>query len=98
MVDLGFLEETGRVLFLLLFIEKYFFLLPHHEAFKILVPQPGIKPVPREAQNLNYWTTRVVPRRVLKGFSVLKVKAPGPTAICPHVHSVVSDCLQLCGL
>ena len=34
----------------------------------ILVPQPGIKPVPPavEVQSLNNWTAREVPKRTLK--------------------------------
>ena len=44
------------------FIFVYFFWL-HHAAWEILVPPPGIKPVPPalEAQILNHWTTREVP-------------------------------------
>ena len=36
-------------------------------ACSILVPQPGIEPVPPavEAQSLNPWTTREVPGKVL---------------------------------
>ena len=36
----------------------------YHAAGGILVPQPGIEPVPPalEAQNLNHWTTRDVPQ------------------------------------
>ena len=35
----------------------------HHVSLRILVPQPGIKPVPSaiEAQSLNYWTAREAP-------------------------------------
>ena len=34
-----------------------------YKSHEILVPQTGIKPVPREveAQNLNHWTTRELP-------------------------------------
>ena len=37
----------------------------HHAAHKILVPQPGIKPVSPavEAQTLNHWTTREAPEK-----------------------------------
>ena len=40
-----------------------FFLWLYHVAYRILVPQPGIKPVPPavERQSLNYWTAREVP-------------------------------------
>ena len=36
---------------------------PYHTAFWILVPQPGIEPMPPalEAWSLNHWTTREVP-------------------------------------
>ena len=36
---------------------------PHSTACGILVPQPGIEPVPPalEAQSLNHWTAREVP-------------------------------------
>ena len=39
-----------------------FFFRPHHTAWGILVPQPGIKPAPLavEAQILNHRTTREV--------------------------------------
>ena len=41
----------------------FFFFWPHHAACGILVPQPGIEPVPPavEAQSLNHWTAREVP-------------------------------------
>ena len=45
-------------------MSKIFILFfPHHHACGILVPQPGIEPVPLavEAQSLNHWTTREVP-------------------------------------
>ena len=36
------------------------FVWPHHRAWRILVPRPGIKPTPTavEAQSLNHWTAR----------------------------------------
>ena len=36
-------------------------------AYRILVPQPGIEPVPPavEARSLNHWTTREVPGMIL---------------------------------
>ena len=42
---------------------NFFFFLPSPVARGILVPQPGIKPVPPalEAQSLNHWTAREVP-------------------------------------
>ena len=41
----------------------FFFFWPRYVACGILVPQPGIKPVPPavEARSLNHWTTREVP-------------------------------------
>lgn len=37
----------------------------HHAAHKILVPQPGIKPLPPalEAWGVNHWTNKEVPGR-----------------------------------
>ena len=45
---------------LLIFILFYFW--PHHMACRILVPQPGIEPLPPavEVWSLNHWTTREV--------------------------------------
>ena len=42
--------------------EKLFFFLPHHTACGILVPRPGIGPVPPEVEVeiLNHWTAREV--------------------------------------
>ena len=41
----------------------FFFFWPHDREYRILVPWPGIEPVPSavEAWNLNHWTTREVP-------------------------------------
>ena len=40
---------------------------PHRMACGILVPLPGIKPIPPavEAQSPNHWTAREVPQRTL---------------------------------
>ena len=48
-------------IFKILFI--YLFWL-HRVAFRILIPQPGIEPVPPavEGRRLNHWTPREVPR------------------------------------
>ena len=49
------------------FISKSFFFLGgpchHHEARRILVPRPGVEPMPyaMEAWSLNHWTAREVP-------------------------------------
>ena len=42
----------------------FFFFLPHHAACKILVPQPGIEPVPPEivVRSFNHWMASEVPR------------------------------------
>ena len=44
------------------FKKLLFFFWPHHVACGILVPQPGIKPVPPAlgVQSLNHWTSREV--------------------------------------
>ena len=44
-----------------------FFFWPQHVACRILVPQPGIEPMPpaMEAWSPNHWTAREVPRCVL---------------------------------
>ena len=50
-----------------LFNKNFFFSWPRCVACGILVPQPGIKPVPPavEVQSLNHWTTREVPQQTL---------------------------------
>ena len=42
----------------------FFFFLPYHMIYGILVPQPRLEPVPLEVkvQSLNHWTTREIPR------------------------------------
>ena len=42
----------------------FFFFWPHPKVHGILVPQPGIKPMPPavEVQSLNSWTPREVPK------------------------------------
>jgi len=42
----------------------FFFFFAHHTACEILATGPEIKPTPPgvEAQSLNHWTTREVPR------------------------------------
>ena len=51
--------------------QRFFFFWPCHVTFGILVPQPGIEPVPPavEAQSLNHWTAREVPRTELLNHS-----------------------------
>ena len=43
----------------------FFFFLPYHMAYGILVPHSGIEPVPLavKVQHLNHRTTRVFPQR-----------------------------------
>ena len=57
-VPLGFLPFffLNEILFIYLF-------WPHRAACGILVPQPGIEPMPHtvEAQSLNHWAAREVP-------------------------------------
>ena len=45
------------------FIYLFFFFWLSHTACEILIPQPGIKPVPPTlgAQHSNHWTTREAP-------------------------------------
>ena len=51
----------------------FFFFLPHPVVCRILVPQPGIKPMPpaMRAQSLNHWTTREVPSVYFEMISLL---------------------------
>ena len=53
--------------FLNIAYQVLFFFWPHCMACGILVPQPGIKPVPPavEVQSPNHWTTREVPPSVI---------------------------------
>ena len=46
----------------LLYFFFFFFVWLHGEAYRILVPRPGIKPTAPavEAQSLNHWTTKEV--------------------------------------
>ena len=55
------LQLMSQKIFYFLFI--YLFWL-RHSACGILVPRPGIEPAPPavEAQNLNHWTIREVPK------------------------------------
>ena len=48
------------------FFFSFFFFRQCHAAFGILVPRPGIKPVPPAlgARSLNQWTTREVPQLI----------------------------------
>ena len=62
----NFLFSMGVALFLSFFFvigTSIIFFWPRLVAYGILVPRPGIKPVPPalEAQSLNHWATREVP-------------------------------------
>ena len=48
-------------------LERFFFLWPCPSACGILVPWPGMEPIPStlEAWSLNHWTAREVPRKIL---------------------------------
>ena len=49
----------------------FFFFFFRERTCGILVPQPGIKPVPPvETQSLNYWTTGEVPRGAILALSI----------------------------
>ena len=52
--------ESTLYVYLLFF---FFFFWPYHMACGLLVPQPGIEPVPPavEAWSLNHWMAREVP-------------------------------------
>ena len=54
----------------------YLFTWPHHEECRILVPWPGIEPLPPvlEAQSLNHWTTKEVPRTSILDYTQLRNK------------------------
>ena len=58
---------------------------PHHAACGILVPRQGSEPAPPavEAQNLNRWTTREVPKIKFKinkcSFILIHFQSPPPT-------------------
>ena len=60
------LKSTHARMPVLLFVfvfRVFFFFWPHSVACKILVPQPGVEPVPPALgkQSLRHWTIREVP-------------------------------------
>ena len=61
-MDRQLLRFLPHLVHLLLFL-SFFFFLPHHAGFGILVPQRGVKPRPSavKAESLNHWTIREVP-------------------------------------
>ena len=52
-------------------LDSFFFFWLHHTACRVLVPRPGIEPMPRavEVQSRNHWTAREVPRFLIKWFT-----------------------------
>ena len=56
-------EELEHFKRILSFQRVFFFFWPHHMAFRILVPWPGIEPQPSavKAPSPNHWTAREVP-------------------------------------
>ena len=88
----------------------FFFLLLYHTACGILVPQPGIKPVPRavEARSLNHWTAGEVPEQTLSASTphvVLSthtlictacIRSGTHSLLCPH-HTVPLTPIQTQG-
>ena len=67
---------------------------PHREAWRILVPQPGIEPVPPavEAQCLNHWTTREVPHDLQNDNFYWSKNHQGPQHNLQN-HSPLVDCV-----
>ena len=100
--------------YLFLFIFKFFkiiFCLCHHAACRILVPQPGIEPMPHKVEMwiLNHWTTRKVPKNTfssaqfshsvmsdsLRPHELQHARLPCPSPI-PRVYSNSSPLSQWC--
>ena len=76
--------------FTLLVFFSFFFFWPHYAACGILVPRPGIEPVPPAlgAQSLNHWTTREVPLYwlfITKHYLVFVTKFKDVYKVKPHV-------------
>ena len=72
--SMGYLFAFLKVSFYL-FLFIYFYLFrPCHVACRILVPLPGIEPMPPavEARILNHWTTREVLKGVLWSTTLIK--------------------------
>ena len=59
----GFIKPCGMPTLCRYFILFYFLIWLHHAACGILVPQPGIEPMPSavKAQSPNHWTAREFP-------------------------------------
>ena len=85
----------------------FFFFRPRHAACRILVPRPGIKPMPPAlgAQSLNHWAAREVPLKYFlkelifrNSLAVQWVGLYAFTAVA-HVQSLVGELrsCKLCG-
>ena len=64
----GPLQNRGWMLvFIFILFYYYHFGGPHHAACRILVPRPGIEPMPPavEAGSLSHWTAREVPQMLI---------------------------------
>ena len=68
----------------------FFYLLAVHTECGILVPRPGIKPVPHAlaARSLNHWTTREVP---LASFLFYKMSSKEPCLNHPGLYIMPSS-------
>ena len=78
--------------------KKFFFLIyAHHEACGILVPQPGVEPMPPavEAWSLSHWTTREVPG-VLLSISKIKFSVYFLTIWISSSHPVFWNFMEVC--
>ena len=67
-----------KICFILIIVCFCLLLWPHFEACRILVPQPGIEPMPSavETRCCNYWSSREFPSSsfLISSFSVLNFK------------------------
>ena len=61
--------------FLFFFLSFFLFFLLYHVAFRILVPQVGLKSVSPavEAQSPNHWTTREIQKRSMSSIKQLRM-------------------------
>ena len=71
----------------------FLFFRPQHVGCGILVPHPGIEPVPPalEAWSLNHWTAREVP--AWKNFNIHKIKRiENPDVPLTQLHKFPTFC------
>ena len=85
------LKHTYHPIFIILKI--YFFFLLRFVACGILVPQPGIKPMPPAVGvwSLNHWTTREVPITLFLEYFHVQLSPCLPAASC--VPTSTARCL-----